>query len=73
MLNNKVFIEWVEKQKKGLEGHNEYWLIGLMTQWLLDKGYDIGNVSGRYYCSKLANGISLYDCLVEAINKLGEV
>ena len=89
MINNKEFNEWLEKEKGYAKETVEIgWftndeLIGLMTQWLLDKGFTIFKFGGIYNVVEDAEIInkqniisrnkSLYDCLVEAINKLGEV
>jgi hypothetical protein len=89
MINNKSFNEWLEKEKlivfedgeyqdklKGYDIIPQDWLIGLMTQWLLDKGCEIFH-NGDDYCvicdDWFETNASLYDCLVEAINKIGEV
>jgi hypothetical protein len=56
-------------------------LIGLMTQWLLDKGlFLVKDIEKQSYLiattelydnKALAENALLYDCLVEAINSIG--
>jgi hypothetical protein len=79
MINNKSFNEWLEKEVSE-DNITDYNLIGLMTQWLLDEGYDIGvdKKIKKYVVYKFLRlrfnvlHESLYDCLVTAINSLGE-
>ena len=92
MINNKEFNEWLEKERlivfedgeyqdklKGYDIIPQDWIIGLMTQWLLDKGYVIHKNLEKYTVWKWVSVIqgtkntSLYNCLIQAINKLGEV
>jgi hypothetical protein len=85
MINNKVFLKDVDvfivdgeycrpSKQFGYVDVSQIELIGLMTQWLLDKDLDIKKRTDKYEvigdCMIIRN-TSLYDCLVEAINKLG--
>jgi hypothetical protein len=85
MINNKDFLNWVDDGEivplaQRIINNDE--LIGLMTQWLLDKGYCLDKFLIGYYVSisigvnehkVISENTSFYDCLVSAINKLGEV
>ena len=92
MINNKEFNEWLEKYKGIKHGDLGWWqgtgmvmvyvkndwLIGLMTQWLLDKGFTIDKQFTDYciidgFEQVSVRSESLYDCLVSAIEVIGNI
>ena len=76
MIKNTEFESFMQK-KINDDNITEYNLIGLMTSWLLDKGYDLSKDIDVYQvcnsCFIEYENTSLYDCLITAINKIGEV
>ena len=89
-INNSSFNEWLnckeiylEKDKYFLQNYQHFeinndYMIGLMVQYLLDNGYDIGNQNKEYLVYEynqremISSNADLFTALKQAIESIKE-